>query len=202
MLARIFGWGGPAGAGLLMMALPYTGWLGQENARLIFWAGLTIAVICFAGLVVSSALATRRGQTRTYWLPMWRLDAISLKTAPFRRLILMKRAAQIAYEKTQGSVLAEAAEYSARDLKQSYDGILTYYAWALVGSGDAMELWGRRPPSTRLEAIDGAKECPQCAFVDGGNSLKRYNDAEPRWTDLMIAKNQLGKRIKHIAEYG
>ena len=36
----------------------------------------------------------------------------------------------------------------------------------------------------------------------GGDSLKRYNDAEPRWTDLMIAKNQLGKRIKHIAEYG
>ena len=202
MLARILSWCGGAGLGLLMMALPETGWLGQEHAKFVFWAGLSIATISFVGLVVSSALATRERRAQGYWLPMWRLNAINLKTFPFRRLISMKRASQIAYEKTRGTVLADYAEHTARDSKQGYDGILDYYAGTLVGSGNAMELWGRRPPSTRLEAIDGAEEFPQCSFGDGGSSLHRYGDSEPRWTDIMVPKHQLKERIKHIAEYG
>ena len=172
----------------------------------LFWGGFAVIagaiLLGFVGPVISPGLAARAGRAPIYWLPIWRVSAIHLKTPPFRRLISMKRAAQIAYEKTRGTVLAAAAEHTARDLKQGYDGILDYYAWSLVGSGDAMEIWGRRPPSTRLEAIDGAEECPQCSFGDGGSSLHRYGDSEPRWIDLMVPKHQLKERIEHIAEIG
>ena len=108
--------------------------------------------------------------------------------------------ALIAYEKTWDNILATAAEHTARDMDTGYDGILEYYAVALVGRGDEMSLWGRRPPSTRLEEIDGAEECPQCSFGDGGNTLSRYNDHEPRWVDLIVPKHQLRERINHFAE--
>ena len=90
MWNRVFRWGLPAGLGAAMMALPDTGWLGAETAKLVFWAGLSITAICLLGL-------------------SWSVFNIR-DFSPLRRFVTLKQAAEHAYGQLHGIMIGHAAD--------------------------------------------------------------------------------------------
>lgn len=107
--------------------------------------------------------------------------------------VALSDAARIAYEEARAhdSLWAHAAERLAVD--KSSDGILDYMAGYFAGDH---QLYGRRMPSTRLEAIDRF-QANQGAFRGGANRLYLRDQAKTIFSDLQVAKKDL-KTVRKV----
>jgi hypothetical protein len=103
------------------------------------------------------------------------------------------RAARIAYEEARAhdSVWAHAAERLAVD--KSPEGILDYMAGYFAGDH---QLYGRRVPSTRLEAIDQF-QAKHRTFTEGAKILYLRDQGRTMFSDLQVVKKDL-KTVRKV----
>ncbi len=111
--------------------------------------------------------------------------------------ISMKEAATIAYEELREcrSVYAWAAEKLGPSSTQSRaEGTLDWFVYFLPSR---ISLFGKRPPSRKLELID-PQEFKRGGFNDLGQSFSYFGEKEPRYTDLMVKRDDLDKLIESL----
>ena len=167
------------------------------------WAPLVlIGLIFWAAFLTFHELRTRADhgdEIPTLWLPFWEFSSLRDNPVLFRRLIPFKRAAEIAYKKTERKLVAKFAEAEGRrGGKSDRNAMLEFYARYLLGSSQAeINLFGYRPPATRLEQID-PRYFPSCALIDGGNTLIQYSDPDVKWHPVWIMAKDLKRRLKEI----
>jgi hypothetical protein len=113
-----------------------------------------------------------------------------------RRRVLLHDAARIAYGEARAcrSLLAEAAERMGPD--RSRDGILNYAATYIAQD---VRIWGRRPPSTRFEAIEPV-QTRRGTFSDAGSVLRLQDPNHTVFTDLEIGRRDLRKVLRFMRE--
>ncbi len=106
--------------------------------------------------------------------------------------IPLARAADEYYRRTQGSKMARAAE----DANASLNQILNWYGYWLVQQG--VRLYGKPPPSQRLEEIPSEKIKAEFRFRDAPTALyvpwqqaPVFTDLAVRWTDLIKHRRAL-----------
>ncbi len=104
----------------------------------------------------------------------------------------LKEAARIAYEETRGGQFSKSAEgFDGTD-----NGIIQYYAFHILATAT---LFGKRPPSTRVERINAQNPRVFLRFVDG--HLEGYrNNSTDRFRDLEISRLDLDAAINRIKE--
>ncbi len=101
----------------------------------------------------------------------------------------LEEAARIAYEETRGGQFSKSAEgYDGTD-----NGIIQFYAFHILATAT---LFGKRPPSTRIEQINAQNPRVFLRFVDGhleayrNHSTDRFRDLEILHLDLVAAINR------------
>lgn len=100
----------------------------------------------------------------------------------------LARAADEYYRRTRRSKMAQAAE----DGNASPNQILNWYGYWLVQQG--VRLYGKQPPSQRLEEIASEKIKTEFRFRDGPTALYVPYLQAPVFTDLAVRWSDL---IKH-----
>ncbi len=195
MLTKTLGFGGSAGVGIAMMALPETGWLGQDIAQTMFWVGLTTATISILGLgwMLLCGVAKSDLGWRQQWLPAWhfKFDGVF----PFRRLVALSDAANNLYTtaRKSGHVYAATSEFD-----DSEKGVLNWWGGYIVRDSEC-DLYGIRTPSTLMEKID-LNEAKNMELVDGSTRLVSNYNSSNYYTDLRIKAydlRRLTKTFKH-----
>lgn len=104
----------------------------------------------------------------------------------------LTRAADEYYRRTRGSKVSQAAEEGNASPNQ----ILNWYGYWLVQQG--IRLYGKQPPSQRLEEIPSEKIKTTFRFHDGPTALyvpwlqaPVFTDLAVRWTDLIKHRRAL-----------
>lgn len=149
------------------------GWHSQPAATLL---GVLSAV-----LLIWSAAAWMGLPATMRW------TSAALAALTFGRNVALAVAARIAYEEARAhdTIWAHAAERLAVD--KTPDGILDYVAGYIAGQA---QLYGRRPPSTRLEPV--AKLQAQSGKFYGGAKLLRLRDGvRTEFSDLHVSRKDL-----------
>ena len=129
------------------------------------------------------------------WQSMWSLQMQFRSVFPFRRLVSLRDATQLAYRKTQGTLAAKTAE-------QHIDGkprIMGWYATAIVGRGE-IPVFGFREHLLRIEEIP-RDLLPAGSFSEDGTEFRQYGKSEPLYRNLIIRKSDLRLRIKEIKSW-
>jgi len=137
--------------------------------------------------------------TITDWLQLpkrFRKQLPAFKELTFGANIPLPKAAQIAYEEARlsGSVWALAAE--RLNTKKTPDGILDYLATYIGGK---TRIFGKRPPSTRLEEIP-IEEIKSGNFQHGAAMLKLRDQSNTVYTDLQVPKKEFDAIVTAIKE--
>ncbi len=133
------------------------------------------------------------------WLkfpPNFRMSWNSVKELSFGGNIGLEKATQIAYEEARASdsIWAHAAERLSVD--KTPNGILDYFATYFAGK---VQLYGKRPPSERLEAID--KSQAKCGTFSGGAKILELRDqASTAFTALAVSKKEFKAMIEPVKE--
>jgi hypothetical protein len=86
------------------------------------------------------------------WLPMWSLKAGFHDWPPFRRLIPVQEAANVAYEQLRQTLGIKMQEVFHQRHCGKPEGILGYIAAKMFGDGD-VHLCGVFPPARKVEKI-------------------------------------------------
>jgi len=109
--------------------------------------------------------------------------------------IPLKDAARIAYEKTLNTSVSAMAERLGKDS----GGTLSYYAIALIqDSPDSpVQIFGTRPPSTKLEAIPHNK-VRAWRFSD---DLTALESRRREFENLQVRRRDLTRKIKEIQSW-
>lgn len=106
----------------------------------------------------------------------------------------LKDAARIAYEQTRGGQFSKSAE----GFDGSDNGIIQYYASHIITTAT---LFGKRPPSTRIERINA--RTPQVFLRFNDEHLEGYrNHDTDHFCDLEILRSDLDEAIERIKEIG
>jgi hypothetical protein len=110
------------------------------------------------------------------------------------RYVPLQDAARRVYEESRrsGALVSGAAERMSID--KSSDGILNYVATYLAQD---TSIWGKRPPSRRLEQI-GAVQTSRGSFASGGTALIMRDKSA--FTELCISRVDLHSALKAIRE--
>jgi hypothetical protein len=127
------------------------------------------------------------------WLPMMKLHPYQENVFPYRRALKIKDAAQIAYDKTQGTGLAEFAKNWAE--KQVGDE-LSSYADYFKDLGD-YTLYGKLPNSNRYQVIPPSHG-KFLWFTQNLDGLKPLGPNEKlQYIDIAVTRADLRKLIKY-----
>jgi hypothetical protein len=109
-----------------------------------------------------------------------------------RSHISLKDAARRAYERSKGKTWAAAAEH----FSLGPDEVLEYFA---TGLSRQVPIYGRQPPSS--ERLEVPKvEFNRGTIEDGGLTLVRFGDENPRYTDLELTRRGLRDALKFLDE--
>lgn len=109
----------------------------------------------------------------------------------------LNEAALRAYEETQETVVARFAEASPSNGPQ---GIVRWYAYALIGKKNYTPIFGKRPPSRKRQLIP-REEFPRCGLSHDVRSLVRFNEEDPRFIELEIRKSDFERRLEEIKRW-
>ncbi|CAG9170407.1 hypothetical protein [Cupriavidus pinatubonensis] len=168
--------------------------------NLAFWA-LIVSVVTLAQalggwqsqgaamLLIIFALVLLIGSS-VVWLGLpetMRWTSTAVKSLTLGRSVALPIAARIAYEEARAhdTIWAHAAERLAVD--KTPDGILDYVAGYIAGEA---QIYGRRPPSTRLEPI--AKVQAQSGTFYGGAKILRLRDGtRTEYSHLQVSRKDL-----------
>jgi hypothetical protein len=194
---RPFRWGSTAataGGAALMLAVEQLDWN---------WPPLLVAgVLLFSALALTAAVVLwvraaiayfGRGSRRVpLFRRTWSLSFTADGIFPFQRLMPLGEAANKA--------LAQA-DFARTVGKAIANNPVSYMALALIDDGRTpifgfSDEWVSRP-----ERIP-ANEFKSCSVSTDGNSLLRFGEAKPVYTDLAIAKRDFRRRLKEIKEWG
>ena len=117
---------------------------------------------------------------------------------PFRRLIPMKDATQIARDKVAGSYHALLAESFAKD--GNNEGVFSYFAHAIEQNGK-IQLYGKKVGSRVYERIP-KEEMPSFGFENNGASIRRHIDKLPLFTEVALKHCDFYRRLKALKKEG
>ncbi|MCH7539475.1 MAG: hypothetical protein IH999_03600 [Proteobacteria bacterium] len=135
---------------------------------------------------------------RNAWLWNWNVRISASAILPLSRLVPLRRAAQIAYEKTRGSAAAMMAE---RPIGQELPNPLTWFANALTGKNNQeIALYGMRPHSTKLEIVP-PDLLKSCGFSNDVDALIEHTSRRIQYQNLHMKKADLGRRIRDIRSW-
>ena len=121
------------------------------------------------------------------WVRMW--DFSRRDWLPFRKVIPIGEASRIAYEKLRHTKVEKKAEGLNKD------NVLGYYYHALIGM-DYVQIFGCRPPSTKIKPVLASELKGRGSFSDDGNSFTEYSEKKPKYEKLSIRKVDLNRYIK------
>lgn len=110
----------------------------------------------------------------------------------------LNEAALRAYEETEESIVARFAEMPVRDDDR---GVVSWYAYAIIGKDADLPLYGRKPPS-RIHRRIPAEEIRRCRFSDDAGSLIPHGKNQPKFTDLRIKGLDFEERLAEIKSWG
>lgn len=141
------------------------------------------------------------------WLrfpPIFRAGWEGIKTLSFGGKIALEKAARIAYEEARASdsIWSYAAERMSgvsddgKIAPGSPENILNWLATHFAGK---IQLFGERPPSSRLEAIDPIK-AKQGQFVGGAKVLHLHDSAKTMFVNLKVSKKDFKAMVAAIKE--
>lgn len=111
-------------------------------------------------------------------------------------MIPLRDACRIAYENTQGKLVAIMGEREAE--KYGEDGLFNWYATWLTGKLK-VPLHGAMSPSTKQEVID-PKEFPSHVFKEGAARLAPQVGKATGYVDLRVNKTDLMLELKKVGE--
>jgi hypothetical protein len=143
-----------------------------------------VGYVCW---VVTLAMAAYSVIRWWEWPTHFRRTLDGFRIMRFGGRIPLPDAARIAYEEARasGSIWAEAAERLGNS--NTPEGILDYVAMHFATDTN---LWGKRPPSTRLELID-PKHATYGTFAGGAKELRLRDKAKTVFTDMVVATKDL-----------
>lgn len=182
-----------AGLGILSFVAAMTI---KELSELQFWALVTAgaALVTYA---IFGFLFSRQGEIKFIWLPMMKLHPSRDNLFPFRRALLIKDAAQIAYDKTHNTGLGITAQRWAVD-RPTGDELSTYAHYFKDLEG--YTLYGKRPPSNVYQVIPTSR-MSSLWFTDTLNGLKHAGAQEKaQYTDVAVTRADLKRFIKEAKE--
>ena len=158
--------------------------------------GLQSRMLAFALWFATIAMLLYALSRWTQWPRCFRWTFSSVRAMRFGSRIPLPEAARIAYEEARlsGSIWAHAAERLAADKTPA--GILDYIAMRFAMDAD---MWGRRPPSTRVELIN-RKEATYGAFRGGAKELRLRDKSCTVFTDLKVARSDLRAVVENFRE--
>ncbi len=67
------------------------------------------------------------------------------------------------------------------------DGVLNYFAIVIQ---QRTEVWGKKPPSTRLEVI-GQEQWGRGSFQNGGSAFHYYGNQQPDYVDMAVKSSDI-----------
>lgn len=111
--------------------------------------------------------------------------------------ILLHEAATRAYEETEDTRVAGFAEMPLPSGKR---GILSWYAYALIGKKHDTPIFGKKPPS-RIRRQISVQELRQCRLSENAQLLMRPGEDEPAFLDLEIKTSDFEKRLAEIQSW-
>ena len=127
------------------------------------------------------------------FLSMWKFQTNGW--LPYKRLIPMTKAVQIAYKKTRNNLASKVAE-------EGFGGKLrieSYYANALANDGQT-PIYGFKYGTERFVKIP-PKTFSSGTFSDDANSFSYFGHEQPGYVGLAIRKDDLKRRIKEIKDW-
>ncbi|MEE9159843.1 MAG: hypothetical protein V3U60_15850 [Gammaproteobacteria bacterium] len=177
------------------------------GAALTIWPALPIGVACgLMGVGLLTVIYGLWGIVEKHrkpapeaevprWLQMWPFSVHFRDIFPFRRLIPLNEAARIAYERTQGTLAAAAAE---RPWAGTPD-VVGYYATALAGQGD-IPVYRFREHIPKLKQIP-RNTLPTGSFKDNATTFTQHGKQSPLYRHLVIKRLDSKPRIKAIKSW-
>jgi len=120
------------------------------------------------------------------WLPPTKKLICKWWRSPYTPL---SDAARNLYEDLREFDNQHAQILMAESFDNEPDGVLNYFA---ITISTHAEIFGKRPPSTKLEKLDQA-EFGRGQFAFGGDELRYYGNDAPRYIDLAVKSNELPK---------
>lgn len=167
--------------------------------------------------VIGTALTLGDVHSRVWASACWILTAVLLLVAFFQWIrwpgnygfrlqslwylrwggrVSLRKAAEILYTEARlkSSIWASAAERLSADT--SPDGILCYIATAM--SLDTT-FYGRRPPSTHVEALDPAF-LKRGSVENGAREVHMHDGTKAVFTDLEVSTKDLRRNLKELIE--
>ena len=164
------------------------------------WVGFPIMAIGIL-TIAYGVLTANKPQPAYYgtptpkaWIWNWRVAVIASSIFPLSRLIPLRQAAQMTYDKTRGSTAAIAAEREGGP-----EEILSWYSHALTGR-DGATLYGKKPPSTKFEIVP-RENMGQYHFIEQFSAVAYHGKQEPVYENLMIKKTDLKRRARVIKSW-
>jgi len=182
-------------AGFGMAAAMVMTVLGAWFASAVLIAG--VIGMAISGVVLLRLMATRNqvgGTVRKHLIPTWSLSLDRSDRWPFRRLIPLSEAAQIALDKTQGTIHADLAK------RLSPDDPLSYFGHVLWNDGYS-QFYGTKPFQKTLSEVP-AEEAPRSHIVDQGATIKYVGTGKVVATNVHMKRADLRRRIKEIKRGG
>ncbi len=182
-------------------------WLSDpENQKTLRWLGGGVVVIAggawtaYLHFSKRGSLAAAAGSSG--FIFTWRYRPEDRDWVPFRRTILLKEAARLAYEKLRGrSVSAQKLPAMAADMKFEGEAKpLSWFGYAILGSGD-IPVFGSHPPSTKLEIVPKKMTEASGALSDDVNSIHYYGEKIPEYISLTIKRADFRRRLKEITSW-
>lgn len=153
--------------------------------------GVGVATILYA--IFGMGKEKKQTPSIPIFLPMWKFQANWW--LPYKRLIPMTRAVQIAYKKTQNNLASRVSE-------EGFGGKLrieSYYAIALANDGKT-SIYGYKNGTKRFVKIP-PETFSSGTFSDDANSFSYFGQKQPRFVGLAMTRRDLKKRLKEIKDW-
>ncbi len=186
------------------VAVQAPSWVGLTLAGTVGLLAMTIwEVAKYRGWFSGQPFARSRIRTvRPAFVFTWHYRPEDRDWVPFRRTILLKEAALLAYEKLRGrSVSGQKLPAMAADIKFGGEAKpLSWFGHAILGRGD-IPVFGAHPPSTELEIVPKSMTKASGALSDDANSIHYFGEKTPEYIDLTIKRVDFRRRLKEITSW-
>ena len=118
--------------------------------------------------------------------------------SPEPKFIPLHEATLRAYEETEGTLSAYAAELRPLGGERN---VLSWFANALVGSNREIPIYGKSPPS-RIRRRILPTEFSRCDFSNDARTLIRRGEDEAKFEELEIKESDFLQRLEVIKDWG
>lgn len=179
---------GPGKWAAVVIGASQTEWIWAARAGFI-----TLAIAVFIVMFIVPAVA------RSALLFTWQYRPEERDWAPLRRVISLRDAAQLSYEKLRGRTLsAQKLPIKFADMK--FEGQSNPVSWlgvAILGRGE-IPVFGRHPPSTKLELVPEILVRASGTLSDDADSIHLYGEETPEYESLVIKCRDFSRRLKVV----